>query len=146
MLCFIQKERELLLIYKKRGLGGGKISAPGGKIEPGETPLQAVFRETWEEVGLVPHAPKAGGELSFQFADGYRLHCTVFLANGCDGTPIETAEARPFWNSLDTLPYDKMWSDDRDWLPMLLECRPFRGFYVFDGDKMLRRKMLNDEC
>ena len=45
-LCFIEKEGQLLLIHKKRGLGAGTINAPGGRLEPGETPLEAAIRET----------------------------------------------------------------------------------------------------
>ena len=30
----------------------GEVCFPGGEIEPGETPRQAVIRETWEEIGL----------------------------------------------------------------------------------------------
>src|SRR5438094_443021 len=54
-LCFILKDDRLLLIRKKRGLGAGKINAPGGKIDPGETALESAIRETREEVGVVPH-------------------------------------------------------------------------------------------
>ena len=45
-LMFVLRDGRILLIEKKRGLGAGKINGPGGKIEPGETPLQAVMRET----------------------------------------------------------------------------------------------------
>ncbi|MBT8213305.1 MAG: CoA pyrophosphatase, partial [Acidimicrobiia bacterium] len=30
----------------------GDVVFPGGKIEPGETPVEAAVRETWEEVGI----------------------------------------------------------------------------------------------
>ena len=45
-LCFIVKDGRVLLIRKKRGLGAGKINAPGGKLESGETALGAAIRET----------------------------------------------------------------------------------------------------
>ena len=87
----------------------------------------------------------ARGELSFQFTDGYSLHCTVFLAHGCDGTAIETDEAAPFWTGVKELPYDRMWADDAEWLPLLLAGRPFRGRFVFDGDTMLRKEVERGE-
>ena len=141
VLCFIFREGELLLIHKKRGLGGGKINAPGGKIEPGESPLQAVIRETQEEVGLTPLDPRPLGELFFQFTDGYSLHCIAFRAEGCEGTAIETEEALPLWTPLGAIPYDAMWADDIDWLPLLIAQRPFRGYFIFDGDMMLDHQM-----
>lgn len=140
-LCFIRKGHRLLLIRKKRGFGAGKINAPGGKIEPGETALQAAIRETREEVGVVPLAPEARGELHFQFVDGYSLHCTVFLATDLRGEPVETAEATPFWADINALPYDEMWEDDRHWLPLLLDEKSFAGFFTFEGDVMLTSKI-----
>lgn len=141
VLCFIFRESELLLILKKRGLGGGKMNAPGGKIEPGESPLQAAVRETQEEVGLTPLDPRPIGELSFQFTDGYSVHCIVFRAEAHEGIAIETEEAVPIWTALDAIPYDAMWADDREWLPLLIAGQPFRGRYLFDGEAMLSQQM-----
>jgi 8-oxo-dGTP pyrophosphatase MutT (NUDIX family) len=36
-LVFVFQSDQVLLIRKKRGLGAGKINAPGGKVDPGET-------------------------------------------------------------------------------------------------------------
>ncbi len=141
VLCFIRQGGEVLLILKKRGLGGGKVNAPGGKIEPGETPRQAAIRETVEEVCVLPLNPQARGELSFQFTDGYSLHCTVFLAHGCEGAARETEEAVPLWTPEGAIPYERMWADDPEWLPHLLAGRGFRGRFVFDGEKMLSREL-----
>jgi 8-oxo-dGTP diphosphatase len=138
-LCFILKEGRLLLIRKKRGFGAGKINAPGGKIEPGETALDSAIRETFEEVGVVPLAPEKRGELFFQFADGYSLHCTVFLAQDCKGQPRETDEAAPFWTSPDAIPFHEMWADDAYWLPLLLAGTAFCGYFTFDGETLLSR-------
>ena len=80
-LCFVVKDGRVLLIRKKRGLGAGKINGPGGKIEPGETALEAAIRETQEEIGVRPLAVEERGVLHFQFTDGYSLHCTVFVAH-----------------------------------------------------------------
>jgi len=35
VLCFLRDHERVLLIRKKRGLGAGKINAPGGKSESG---------------------------------------------------------------------------------------------------------------
>jgi 8-oxo-dGTP diphosphatase len=140
-LCFITRGDEVLLIHKKRGLGAGKINGPGGRLEPGETALEAAVREVGEELGVVPRDPRLRGELNFQFADGYSLHCAVFLADGCDGEPVETDEAIPHWVRVVEIPYDRMWADDRHWLPGLLAGRSFRGFFEFDGDRMVDHRL-----
>ncbi|HEX8309769.1 MAG TPA: 8-oxo-dGTP diphosphatase [Chthoniobacteraceae bacterium] len=140
-LCFIIKDGKLLLIRKKRGLGAGKINGPGGKIDPGETALESAIRETQEEIGVTPTGVEKRGELRFQFADGYSLHCTVFTATGYTGEIIETAEAIPFWVSTDEIPYDEMWEDDRHWLPLMLEGKSFSGSFTFDGETMLTKEV-----
>ncbi len=65
---FIVKDEKILLIEKKRGLGAGKINGPGGKIDPGETPLQAIIRETQEELLITPINPRKLGELWFSMS------------------------------------------------------------------------------
>ena len=140
-LCFIVYAGEVLLIRKKRGLGAGKINGPGGKIDPGETALESTVRETFEELLVTPLAPRQVGELFFEFRDGLRLHCAVFLARDFSGTATETDEAIPLWTSLDAIPYDEMWTDDRYWLPLLLRGELFRGYFIFDGETLLERRI-----
>jgi 8-oxo-dGTP diphosphatase len=140
-LCFIRKNQQLLLIRKKRGLGAGKVNAPGGKIEPGETPLDAAIRETQEEVGVLPLNLSARGILQFQFLDGYSLYCTVFIATDLIGTPLETPEAIPFWVPENAVPYSEMWEDDQHWLPQMLQGDFFNGRFTFDRDQMLSKEI-----
>lgn len=132
----------VLLIRKKRGLGAGKINGPGGKTEPGETPMECAVRETREELGVTALDPAHHGELRFQFTDGMRMLVDVFVATRHEGEAIETPEALPLWTSLDALPFDQMWADDAHWLAQtLVERRHFRGRFVFDSDTMLSHEV-----
>jgi 8-oxo-dGTP diphosphatase len=140
-LCFIVTGGRILLIRKKRGLGTGKVNGPGGKIEPGETPLAAAIRETQEEIGVTPLGVEERGLLHFQFTDGYSLLCTVFQASGLEGEPYETPEADPFWAPVSEIPYDEMWEDDRHWLPHMLAGHTFTAFFTFEGESMLTRQV-----
>ncbi|MFH2201646.1 MAG: 8-oxo-dGTP diphosphatase [Elusimicrobiota bacterium] len=136
-LCFVVRGGEILLIRKKRGLGAGKINGPGGRVDPGESVAQCAVRECQEEIGITPGGLFKAGELYFHFLDGYKLLCTAFRADSYTGELKETDEAAPFWQPVDGIPYGEMWADDAHWLPLLLARRTFKGYFVFDDDKML---------
>jgi len=140
-LCFIRKEGKLLLILKKRGLGKGKYNAPGGRVEKGETLEETAIRETQEEVGLTPLGLVPAGRLDFAFTDGYSLQAHVFTATDATGTLTETDEADPFWCNENDIPYDKMWSDDRLWIPLMLDGTRFEAQFVFENDQMLWHRL-----
>ncbi|MBX3126087.1 MAG: 8-oxo-dGTP diphosphatase [Polyangiaceae bacterium] len=140
-LCFVLRDDQVLLIRKKRGLGAGKINGPGGRIDPGETALDAAVREVEEELRVTPAQLSEGGTLAFQFVDGYSIFVTVFRAEALSGTPEETAEAVPLWTPLHAIPYAEMWVDDALWLPHLIARRRFDGRFVFDGDAMLDHEL-----
>lgn len=136
-ILFIIKDGKILLIEKKRGLGAGKINGPGGKIDAGETPLEAAVRETEEELCITPIAPRKLGELQFSMSDCPHIHCHVYRADDYSGTPTETDEAVPVWTAIDAIPYQRMWEDDQHWLPILLEDQSFLGRFVFESDRLL---------
>jgi 8-oxo-dGTP diphosphatase len=141
-LCFVIHSGNILLIRKKRGLGAGKINAPGGRLEPGELPHECAVRETREEVGITPHNVREHGQLHFQFTDGYSLHCAVFVATEFSGELLETDEAIPLWTPLDRIPYEEMWADDAHWLPGVIAGHHFRGYFHFDAEKMLSKHLV----
>lgn len=145
-LLFVVSGGKILLIEKKCGIGAGKINGPGGRIEPGETAMECAIREVEEELCVTPFGVRHCGELSFQFLDGYSLHGSVFMADGCRGEPRETSEAVPRWTPLDRIPYDQMWADDIHWMPHVLAGKTVRGRFIFDGeDLMLDREIIVSE-
>lgn len=138
-LCFPIRDGRILLIEKKRGLGAGKIHGPGGKLEPGETPAEAVRREVREEVATpVPSVAKLG-ELEFVMGESTWMLVHVYRAPGLEGEAAETPEAIPRWYALDEIPFGRMWPDDRYWLPLVLAERRFKGFFRFGGSEDLQR-------
>ncbi len=141
-LLFVIRDGQILLIRKKRGLGAGKVNGPGGRLDPGETPLQAAIREIQEELVITPSPPREVGQHRFQFLDGYSLHVHVFVSDDFEGVPTETDEAIPLWVGLDEIPYDEMWADDVLWIPLMLAGTRFEGWWVFDDDVMLSERLV----
>lgn len=102
----------------------------GGKVQLGETIEQAAIRETQEEAGITPTKMELVGKLNFKFQDGVseEMEVSVFSVTDFDGIPSETEEMRPHWFNKSEIPYDKMWADDKYWLPLLFAGKKFKGF------------------
>ncbi len=81
----------------------GEILLPGGGIDPGETPIQALHREVWEETGWRIGTPRRLG-LFKRYAWLKEQRCwarkiqTIYLARPIRrlGPPVEV-DHTPFW-------------------------------------------------
>ena len=140
-LMFVVHDGRILLIRKLRGHGAGKINAPGGMVEAGETPLQCALREIEEEVHVRAHAPTPLAQLCFQDTDGSSMLGYAFLTHDYSGEPRATAEAVPFWCSLEHIPYGQMWDDDVVWLPRLLDRLPSVGEFLMRDGRLVAHRL-----
>lgn len=138
-LCIVydRDSGRVLLGLKKRGFGEGRWNGFGGKVQEGETIEEAARRELTEEAGIVAPSCEQRGVLRFVFDNDPVVHeVYVFVVSLWHGEPRETDEMRPRWFSLDAIPYDTMWPDDRHWLPLLLAGKHFRGAFRFIDDEL----------
>lgn len=130
-LLLLRHEGRVLLATKKRGFGVGKVNGFGGKVEPGETISAAAAREMLEESCCSVTGIQRRGILSFDMlGDGNQLEVHVFAAGGFEGEPTETEEMAPLWVEESAIPYDKMWLDDKFWIPLFLDDKFFRGYFT----------------
>jgi 8-oxo-dGTP diphosphatase len=129
---------EVLLGRKKTGLGSGNIVGLGGKIELGETALDAIVREIEEESSLVvdPADLTEVGlvKFAFPYRENWSQDSTVFVASRWTGEPQESDEVVPAWYPLDALPLDAMWDDAKYWLPTVLAGGRVLGDFTFGED------------
>jgi 8-oxo-dGTP pyrophosphatase MutT (NUDIX family) len=83
---------------------GGEVSFPGGRLRPGELPLQAALREANEEVGLRPASVEVLGELTplttrlssalvYCFVSRFEGPCADGQALRADGSEVD----KIFW-------------------------------------------------
>ena len=135
-------ERDHLLLMKKAPgrLGEGKWKALSGKLLPSETPIEGAMRETFEESGIRVTQLEPRGKLCY-FFEGRREEWIVhlFVSRSFEGELRSSDEGVVRWFSLDELPYDEMWEDDRHWLPHVIDGKNVAGAFYFnaDGSKLL---------
>lgn len=122
-------QREILLGKKNTGLGQGRWVGPGGKVEPGESLVEAALRELCEEVGLVatPEHLQPIARLHYPFPTRPHLsqRSHAFVLETFTGTESESEELSPHWWPESDIPFDLMWADATLWLP-----RALRGTFV----------------
>jgi 8-oxo-dGTP diphosphatase len=133
-VCFIRRGHKILLQERPAGRRwAGILNGPGGKIEDNETPLQAVSREIAEETSLkLDHAVCHGRvRLIFDGTEDPQLLVHVFSTSQFTGQP-RGAEGSLRWFSEKQLPYDRMWPDQRYWLPLVLAGGSLDAVCSFD--------------
>ncbi|MBD3206923.1 NUDIX domain-containing protein [Candidatus Bathyarchaeota archaeon] len=135
-ICEIIHDEMILLQYKRLDkFGGGKWNGPGGKLEPDESPYTGVSREVFEETGLRIRAHELRGVLDFYFGrkSSPDWSCYIFYTEHYSGKPKDLGEGELRWFNLQNIPYDYMWKDDSFWLPILLEGKKFKGYFIYDS-------------
>ena len=147
-LCIIRQHPKVLLGLKKHGFGVGRWNGFGGKVEEGESIEGAARRELREEAGLEVLQMSERGVLDFEFeSDPKRFEMHIFEVSEFSGEPNETEEMKPEWFDFDEIPFDRMWSDDIHWMPLLLSGKKFKGRFLFDrpSDAEYSAKILEKE-
>jgi 8-oxo-dGTP diphosphatase len=140
-LCYIRDAGSVLLQRRPRGkLGASRLNGPGGKLDPGESAVEAVTREILEETGLHIAGPRPHGGLDFVFGkpEAFRLRVHIFSTDAYRGA-LRPTEGELEWHDVQRLPFDEMWPDNRYWVPFVLDGGVVSGECVFDeqGDGLL---------
>ncbi|KAG8823909.1 hypothetical protein FRC19_002882 [Serendipita sp. 401] len=144
---------KILLGYKKRGFAQGIYNGFGGKVDPGETSIQAAHRELDEEAQVQAPLQHCGVLLFYQNGHEYAHEIDLYRAETWTGIPTETEEMKPRWfdippptsdfialaqqlkrddgveeeTKVETMPLHRMWKDDMLWMPLFLSKRRFVG-------------------
>ena len=121
-LCYIIQEGKVLLLQRQRPPHQGKWSAPGGKLEYGESPYECAIREIREETGLEIAMPILRGVVSV-LDRAYPIHWLLFIfrADAVLGTQGTTQEGELRWFPLDQLDQVDMPYSDKLYIPRVLD-------------------------
>ncbi len=93
----------------QRGYGAfkGGWEFPGGKMEPGETPVQALVREVWEELDTKINVGELFATVEYDYPDFHlTMHC--FLCTVRSGKLVLKEHEAARWLTKETL-YSVSW-------------------------------------
>lgn len=114
----------------------GKWNAPGGKLEPGETPDECAVREFYEETGLSIETPSMRGVLTFPPFEGEEdWYVFVFTADKFRGKLRKSChEGDLEWIENSRLKELPLWEGDRIFMEWLKEEAFFSGKFVYSPE------------
>jgi 8-oxo-dGTP diphosphatase len=141
-LCYVLNGDSVLLLRRNRPPHQGKWTAPGGKMELGESVDECIRREIQEETGLLIESPRLHGVANV-IDQQYPIYWLLFIysARQFSGQlhPPDTEEGELAWIKLDALESAPMPLADSRYLPYVLAERPgfFRAKFVYDGPHQL---------
>ena len=124
-------------------LGVNKVAGLGGKLDPNETSDKALVRELKEEVGIIPTKFRNVGRVIFlnPHETKWNLDVDVYIIDEWDGEPTELEKITPEWFLISELPLDRMFSDNKYWLPRVLEGKHVNATFLFDENGIVESEI-----
>ena len=96
-LCMVYDDAGNILVQDRLDPTWSGICFPGGHVEPGESFVESVIREVWEETGLIIENPTLCGTKQFQTKHGERYVVFFYKANRFSGELRSSHEGKVFW-------------------------------------------------
>ena len=144
-MCFlIKKDEKILLAFKKKGFGAGKWNGVGGKLDSKKDKdiFEVAIREMEEEIGIKVKDIEKMAILNFSYpyltnSEEREWQTHVFFAKDWQGEPKESEEMKPRWFKFDEIPFNKMWPDDKFWLPKVLSGKKVKADFIFKKGEII---------
>lgn len=102
-MCMIYDENGNVLVQDRVDKNWGGLTFPGGHIEKGESFVDSVIREVYEETGLTVSHLRICGTKDWEREDGSRYLVVFYKTNQFCGTLKSSREGEMKWMSLEEM-------------------------------------------
>lgn len=123
-LCYLIKDNKYLMLHrtkKEKDINAGKYIGVGGHVEEGESPVDCIKREVFEETGLILNTVSPRGYITFVMGNKSE-HAILFTSDDFSGELTkECSEGELTWVDIDKVPQLNLWEGDRTFLNLLNE-------------------------
>jgi 8-oxo-dGTP diphosphatase len=96
-----------------------KWEFPGGKVESGETPQQALVRELREELGIQAVVGSEIARYVYDYPSGVSVHLLFYAVSSYDGEPAARVFEQIDWRPIQDLPSVDFLEGDFDFVRRL---------------------------
>lgn len=140
-LCMVYDDAGNILVQDRKDPSWPGICFPGGHIEPGESFVESVIRETYEETGLTIEHPVLCGTKQFPTKNGERYVVFFYKTNRFSGQLKSSDEGEVFWIPKQDLEKYQLVEDFLD-MVKVFEQDDLSEFYYYIEDGNWRLKLL----
>lgn len=140
-LCMLSDGAGNILVQDRRDPDWPGLCFPGGHVEPGESFVESVIREVWEETGLTVEDPILCGTKQFQTKDGARYVVLFYKATRWHGQLRSSDEGEVFWIPRGALSRYTL-ADDFEDMVRVFESSDLSEFYYYKEKGSWKLKLL----
>lgn len=120
-MCMVYDHDGNVLVQDKVKQEWGGLTFPGGHIEKGESFVDSVIREVYEETGLIIENPRICGTKDWEEEDGSRYLVVFYKTDKFHGELRSSREGEVKWMSLDEMKQGRMAEGMEEMLQVFLE-------------------------
>ena len=132
-LCMISDGNGNILVQNRTKADWPGLCFPGGHVEPGESFVDSVIREVWEETGLTVENPVLCGIKQFQTDENERYVVLFFRADRYHGIMHSSEEGEVFWIPREALNQYRLSLDFEDHIRVFESDNLSEFYYYLDN-------------